>query len=368
MNLLKKYYQQTRVVLFVMGCCSVSIACGPTKEIAVKQADILALPKLPATAISLRVAYLDNPRFPTLSPDDLTRLLAKARDITYQHFGLRIEFTEPKRLAIHPYFKAIANRLEAEQLVQIADFRGDKVNWSLIADSLRKNFKQTPATLSEIWQFSSPYLIKQPEGAISEQSLAEALAATMKDRLQYWKDKKGVDGKAILGDGDDQLEASLSEWVYWDNLPRLAFPYEVVITNQPVISAEYTGLVTHTALRGGITLGSTSAGHDNKYGTSSWLSVFAFINDDPMLNRLRDGADYDHLEAIELAGAYLVHELGHQLLHLGHPWRNAFCVMAPARLIDVREWFANLNASKCRLNSTPAMIPGAVKYEIFPPL
>ncbi len=59
------------------------------------------------------------------------------------------------------------------------------------------------------------------------------------------------------------------------------------------------------------------------------------------------------------------HELGHQLLQLGHSWSNRSCLMRPVELLDFVSWFNEIDAGKCPLGSSPAMEPGAVKVPVW---
>ena len=154
----------------------------------------------------------------------------------------------------------------------------------------------------------------------------------------------------------------MHSWVYWDQLAKVAFPWEVAITNQPVVGAEDVSTPIHAALRGGVSVGATSGNRSGRFGAVSWISVFPFLSDAPVAVELRGGAIHSRDEAIALAGTYLAHEIGHQILHLGHPWGNPACVMRPAALFDFRGWRARLDPAGCLIGGSPAMTPGAVKF------
>jgi hypothetical protein len=89
------------------------------------------------------------------------------------------------------------------------------------------------------------------------------------------------------------------------------------------------------------------------------ISTFSRIVYLAAIIQLRGGARYGDEEAAQLAGAYLAHEIGHVLLHLGHPFNQNACVMNPAQLLDFRTWRNNLDAARCPLGSSAEMVPGA---------
>ena len=72
-------------------------------------------------------------------------------------------------------------------------------------------------------------------------------------------------------------------------------------------------------------------------------------------------ARYEAEEAARLCGLLAAHELGHQLLHLGHPWGNPACLMYPVPMLAYRATAATLAPARCALGSEPAMTPGAIK-------
>ena len=190
---------------------------------------------------------------------------------------------------------------------------------------------------------------------MSAQGFAEALTETLLSRLNVWRILPANDRQAVI---DDSI---YNEWTFWDTLAHGALPYDIVITNQLVASAEYYGMDVHSALRGGITVGTTSYSRDGPFHTYAFLSTFPFSNDYVPIVQLRGGARYGEEQAARLAGAYLAHEIGHVLLHLGHPFNQSACVMNPAQLLDFQSWYDNLDSGRCALGSSAEMVPGAAK-------
>ena len=92
----------------------------------------------------------------------------------------------------------------------------------------------------------------------------------------------------------------------------------------------------------------------------SW-STYAFTGNDAQLVQLRQGESFTEEEAARLAGLSGAHELGHQLLHLSHPFGQPACLMYPVPMFSYGEWAAKLSASQCRPGSNPAVTPGAYK-------
>ncbi len=319
--------------------------------------DILPLPELPSEPL-LRVAYVENPRFPGAQPAMLRAILDKTRQLVKQHFGIELVFAETiERVDIAGFFDNLKPVVRREGRQKILDpERVSTAQRRLLHDSLYQTMENYTRDRQQVLDFARPYLLKAVEDA-DFHKLADALVETLLQRLRYWREQKAADGRPVL-DG-----SPYNEWVWWDTLGYGNVPHDVVITNQLIASAEFYGMDVHSSLRGGITAGTTTYSHHAQFRSYSWISLYPLLNDSALLQQLRGDERYSEQQVIDYAAAMLAHELGHLLLHLGHPFGNPHCIMAPMPLLRYREWYAGLDASRCTLGSSPQMTPGAAKIE-----
>ena len=166
----------------------------------------------------------------------------------------------------------------------------------------------------------------------------------------------GSDGKAVIDD------SPVNEYLYWIALSAQAIRHEVVLTNQIIASAEYLGNAIHSALRGGASNGFTNSAANTRSGLTSVVSVYPFLAADQVTSRLRDGAFENKQQRNDAIAMLLVHELGHQLLGLGHPFENDACVMNPPQLLRFKEWLKKLNPDKCDVGSSVDMRLGRLTF------
>ncbi len=311
-------------------------------------------PQIVGNKAMFRFAHAINPRFSHMSKAQLAIVLAEARQVAEDHFGIEIIFSQPEQISISELF-ALRPSLADEDLLQwVYDFKGDSGKRHLLVADLLERLRANNAQLAEIYAFAAPHLIA-PLATKNAQGFAEALTDTLLRRLRVWRVLPANDRRAVI---DDSV---YNEWAFWDTLAHGALPYDIVITNQLVASAEYYGMDVHSALRGGISVGTTSYSRDGPFHTYAFLSTFPFANDYVPILKLRGGKRYGEEQAARLAGAYLAHGIGHVLLHLGHPFNQSACVMNPAQLLDFRTWRDNLDAVHCPLGSSAEMVPGAAK-------
>jgi hypothetical protein len=279
----------------------------------------------------LRVAHAVSPRFSNMSDAQLDILLAEARQVTLDHFGIELEFSQPDKISISELFSMRPNFADDDVLEWVYDFKGDRGKRALLVADLLERLRTNDGQIDKIFAFAAPHLTTAPR-SMSAEGFAEALTETLLSRLNVWRILPANDRQAVIGD------SVYNEWTFGDTLAHGALPYDIVITNQLVASAEYYGMDVHSALRGGITVGTTSYSRDGPFHTYAFLSTFPFSNDYVPIIQLRSGARYDEEQAARLAGAYLAHEIGHVLLHLGHPFNQSACVMNPAQLLDFQTW------------------------------
>lgn len=318
---------------------------------------VVPLPILGQQTIRLRVAQVINPRFPALDAAQLGRVFSKATDLVQQNFNMNIAFEPVEQIDIADFFALrnshiqanVASTIVSPETITAAQRRA-------MRDGVYQMLQAYSGEKAQVLDYARPYLTTPYEGD-DFNGLSEALIQTLLTRLSFWYQQTASDGKPIL-DG-----TPYNEWVWWDSIGYGEVPYEVVITNQLVASAETYAMDVHSCLRGGISVGTTSYSKQAKLNTYSFVTTFPLLNDNPVLTTLRGEAQYSDEQISDYAAAVLTHELGHMLLHLGHPFGSRSCIMSPTPLLQFRSWYQALNPAECRLGSQPQMRPGAATIE-----
>jgi hypothetical protein len=313
------------------------------------------LPDLPDDTITLSVASVVNSRFPELTDEQLQQILDKTAAMMKQHFGLSISFTKPTSVPIETFFNYLKGNVKRER-------HRDIVKFSKVSEEEKSRMREGVYNrLTDYWNdrevvadYARPYLLTPFEGDDFKQ-LSKALVDTLLKRLQYWQDQKAKDGKSVIDN------RPYNEWVWWDSIGYGDMPYDVVITNQIVASAEVYDMSVHSSIRGGITAGTTTYSKRAQFNAYVYIMVYPMLNDSDMLVQLRNDEHYTSEQITTYAAALLVHELGHLLLHLGHPFGNHNCIMSPTPLLKYRQWYDELDASQCLLGSEEMMMPGVAE-------
>lgn len=331
------------LVLLLLGC-SKTTTTGDWKNAPVD-------PIQPGAAVKLRVVHATNPRLARFSPDHLRIVLASAQLTMWRHFGIYVEFTDVAEIGVDQLFAVIPPSVRAARGESIYDFKSGKGDRRMLAEGIHNTLTERKTKLEDALVFAAPYLPNaHPKDLMS---LSESLSTVMLERLEQWRHVMAADGAPVLD------ASPYNEWVYWDTLGYGDLQYDLVLTNQFIASAEYYGVDIHSAIRGGVTVGTTSYSHSSQYGSYVFMSTFPFTDNSENTRQLRDG-DYSEELAAELAGAYLAHEIGHLLFQLGHPFGQKACVMNPASMLRFREWFNQINGKECPIGSRPEMRAGAI--------
>jgi len=352
-------YQKFAALFFF---CSLA-ACGydtnqaqhvPVEIQSSDQWPAIALPDLSQQPIYLKVAYVDNSRFKRPTDKQLKKILLRSQQMVKQHFNISIEFSEISQLSIKNVFKRLEPKLIAQRSSEIVNINFiDKQSREVMQQAIFKTLSNYADNKKNVIDYAQPHLL-QPE--IKQKDfigLSYALVDTLITRLQYWHKKQADDGKPVLDD------LGHHEWVWWDSLGYTDLSYDILITNQLVASAEYFAMDVHSSIRGGLTAGTTTYNKNTVSNSYAYIMLYPMLNDSPLLTTLRQDVNYSEQQIINYSAALLTHELGHLLLHLGHPFGNKYCIMSPTVMLNYREWYDNLDASKCTVGSNSDMLPGA---------
>jgi len=314
----------------------------------------MPLPKLQSPAV-LRVAYVENSRFKSLTDDQLKKILNKTSKLVSEHFSVEVKFEHKKKISIQSLFEYlpfVAKNNQSKKIISIENEQDAFESFNKIRDSISLQIKHSASTEESIIDYATPYLVEKNK-INNLDDLTAQLTRTITQRYQFWLGQLANDGKPVL-DG-----SPYNQWIYWDSLGYGALPYEVVITNQLVASIEENGMPVHTCLRGGITGGNMTYNKQSELGGFVFVSAFQIINDNKLMSYLREDEVYSEEQAINYIAATITHELGHLLFHYAHPFNAQSCIMNPTPLLHYRQWFNRLDVKACKQLNSPMLKPGA---------
>jgi hypothetical protein len=270
-----------------------------------------------------------------MTPGGLRALLAAARNGVRENFGVDVQFTDPEEQPLKPLFDRTTARQRSDWKDLSYDFKGGKGDRRRLARGYAAAFRSDENSLDDQIAFAEPYLLA-PVREKTYDGFADAVTATLVARLDQLKSEKLIDGSPN------------NEVLYWAFIGKLSFPYDVVITNQLIASAEYVGSSVHTAIRGGITNGITTGNPSSPRGVTAIVSTYPVIGEDAVTRALRGGESYPEADRARYAGLLLAHEIGHQLFGLGHAYGKKACVMDPPEMLRFRQWAEGLSPKDCR--------------------
>ncbi len=319
-------------------------------------AKFLPLPVLDGKA-QLRVAYADNPRFPPLSSAQVESILGHAAVAVQQHFGIKLGYSRVERVVLADLFAAIPPKARARADKARLDATSYEPTRERLARATLKDLL-TDGDIDAQRAFALPYLLEPPDDT-SPIAFARALVATQHNLLRAWADSPGRDGLALFG------ADRMNEYTWWLALGDTDMPYDLILTNQLIASAEWEGNSVHSALRGGLSNGITTQSHRSQFKVYSVVSSFPFLDGSAQTRRLRGEEGQPNTppdQSSRQMGLMVAHELGHLLLHLGHPFKNPHCVMTPPVRLEFRKWANGLSADKCLLGDSAGNTRGAAKF------
>lgn len=318
----------------------------------------IKLPDITKQPITLRVANVVNPRFKQLSENQLQRILKRSQQLVKQYFDVAINFSEIKTQKIADVFNKLKPEVVSQRKSEIVDIGFiDKEDREEVQVTIYKTLANYSQDEKKVIDYAQPYLLHPEIKQTDFIGLSYALVDTLIARLNYWKKQKATDGHPVLDSN------GYNEWVWWDSLGYGDLPYEVVITNQLVASAEYYGMDVHSSICGGLTAGTTTYNRNALLSTYVYVMVYPMLNDTDLLNTLRQDSSYSDEQIVNYSAALLTHELGHMLLRLGHPFGDKHCIMSPTTLLNYRDWYNHLDGDQCGIGSSEQMTPGVARID-----
>jgi hypothetical protein len=308
----------------------------------------------PGSTVHLRVVHATNPRLPKMSQDQLRIMLASAKQTVKQNFGVDVEFTDIPEIGIDRLFALIPPPVREVSISYVYDFEyGDPLS---IAKNINSTLTKRGTTLADGLAFAAPYL---PATAHPKDlnEFSELLSNAMVERWNGLRSINAPDGEHVIDN------STYNEWFFWNTLGYGNLQYDLVITNQLIASAATNSIDIHSAIRGGLAVGTTTYNRHGKYGQYVFWTTFPFTDSSDITKLMRGGEEYSDVEAAQLSGAYLAHEIGHLLFQFGHPFGQKACVMNPVSMLRFREWFNQINSAGCPIDSRPEMSAGAVSLD-----
>jgi len=314
----------------------------------------IPLPELQAP-VKLRVVYVENSRFKSLTENQLKKILKKTSDLVLEHLNVQVEFVQQAGISVQrlfEYLPYVAKEYQSQKIISIDDEEDAFESFNKIRKSIALQIEHSASSQQSIIDYALPYLVDKNE-MNNVNDFTAGLAKTITQRYKFWSEQLAEDGKPVLD------ASPYNQWIYWDSLGYGALPYEVIITNQLVASIEENGMPVHTCLRGGITGGNMTFNKNSELGGFIFVSAFQIINDNKLMSFLREDETYTDEQRINYIAATITHELGHLLLHYAHPFNAQSCIMNPTPLLHYREWFEQLDVNACALLESPMQQPGA---------
>ena len=305
--------------------------------------------------VELRVVYVENSRFKSLTDKQLKKILNKTAELVLEHLNVQLMLEQQKKISIQSLFEylpSVVKKHQSHKIISIENKKDGLAAFNKVRESISLQIKQGVNSQQSIIDYAKPYLVDKNE-INNVGDLTSELAKTIIQRYQFWLQQVANDAKPILD------ASPYNQWIYWDSLGYGALPYDVIITNQLVASIEENGMPVHTSLRGGITGGSMTYNKNSKLGGFVFVSAFQIINDNQLMSYLREDETYTEEQKINYIAATITHELGHLLFHYAHPFNAQSCIMNPTPMLHYRKWFEELDNKACNALNSPMQQQGA---------
>lgn len=309
------------------------------------------LPELGDGPITLRVVRAINPRFDALTEAEFEEVLRQTVDLVQFHFGLEVQFERGEDYDVSELMKLNPPAAREDAIGLTYELPDPSRAPMRLAGMIARALENGQSSIAEAVEVLGPLIPGAAEMDVDD--LALAIAEVWANGLRRWQGLRAQDRRPVIDFGINHQKA------IWDVLGYGDLPFEIVMTNQLIASAELYGFYPGLAKLGGLSLGSTAFSRSSSLGTFGMVSTFFLVNDLGNLSNLGPNQIIHDPSVIRENALTLTHEIGHMLMHLGHPEGKPGCIMSAAYL-DVQ----SAPEVPCPVNSEPAMIPGAGPFTI----
>ena len=309
------------------------------------------LPELGDGPVTLRVVRALNPRFTSLTEAEIADVLEQTARLVQDHFGLDVRFERGDDYTMAELFQRMPDVVEEFALSWSYTPPPPTLSPQPLMDLIAVGLEGDRAFAAKVTGYVEPLIPGATE--MDTQELTAAITETWVQGLRRWRTLAAQDGRRVID------QSNYHQFAMWDHLGYGGLPFDLVITNQLVASAELYSFAPHAAMRGGLTNGFTGFSRTGQFGAYAMVSTFPFANDLGAANELGPDPVFDATNTTRYTALILAHEIGHFLLHLGHPWDNPSCIMFPVPPGGMTSLMGNLDPNQCSLGSEPAMKPGA---------
>ncbi|HTF99988.1 MAG TPA: hypothetical protein VK654_05320 [Nitrospirota bacterium] len=297
--------------------------------------------------VPMRVCLVLNPRFDAITDARFEDILKRTGEICLKHFKIKLQYVKTDRCDIAGYFAPHINSLKTDKDVLSNRLAPDRRSIEKLAASLVS--QNLAASREMILQ-----AVKNQEGVEllnlddSKDGILRQVAALHLRKLIQIKNLRCADNKPLLKDD------LYNEFTSWDYISEHQNDYDLVITNQPIISAESYFPTIHSSMRGGITSG-LGGRSPSKIGGMITVSTFPMTSTFDYFVQAR-GINYDDGTQIETIAMIAGHELGHVLKYWDHVYDHPGCIMRPTPGLKYAEWVDEINRNgPCRRRHAEAL-------------
>lgn len=259
--------------------------------------------------IVLDLVYLEDPRMPSLTEQDLNVIMDEAAQTLYEKFGIdNISFENHGKRQIKEFFeKWLDSSLESVQDREKVRYhiRSDN-DYSSLKDDIMKFLSRW-----KVWDLAAHFPDKKG-GIRTYEDVYPLLMDGYMNRLASLEDLKLSGGVPLL----EESESIHQSYLNWISVMEAQKEYDVVFCNGFILyddlSAPYPHVVLRYAKVGGSSFESPARKRMN--GFSAMINLFEMLTDLDYFKESYSDRKIDHETWLKIIGAYIVaHELGHAI-------------------------------------------------------
>ena len=298
--------------------------------------------------IHIRVGVIQNPKLTLIEETQINQILKELAEGVDRRFNKKIVFSNIKKEGLQSFFNRYQPKIDNLNGLKRYMFNPKK-------DDKNTFYNQM---VEEMNQKSTKKIKKILNGqGYSLNKFGNERSEIIKNIVNEFIKKFNAISQITFKSGQRLLdeENMYNEFLVWNGIGEIQTDYDLIITNQIIVSLESYYPSVQIALNGGINSGLSIRSRTPLNGVVI-LSTFPFMSNEPYFKQVR-GYQADKIKSAKYIAWTGVKQFGRILTfrsnHYNHP---PGCVMSPVQGLNFKKWYDKVsNNKKCNEIHQPVL-------------
>ena len=292
----------------------------------------------------LVVEYLEDPALPTLTPDQLSKLLERTEKYAREYLKLRVKLRFSQKRSLPEFFEA-----------RRADFDHPVLSYPVHAWYIDLADENAPerirAAIHDAIQDRPEDVLEQYFGPIPDDrdQYVRRIQRRFMTRLDEIYGEPDANGRPLFDARTNPTRGEQMSYAHWDTLLYQEKEVDFFLTNTALAGPD-TGMPIYVINRGGITSGFVENNAHRPYQGVGLVAMYPMLSNGPAFTSIR--GRWNEEEQLDAIAFMILHELGHLLQRKAENYTLEGSVHRAPVGLDYVKWVAGIKEKHNRIDAS----------------